>query len=614
MGIALGSGYQAYFASLSSSAQQSEIARMKAANIAWVRMDADWNDIQNPEDGVFDFAVPNATAAVLLAAGMNLDILLYESPTWARLAAGAAPLNSPWPTPDPSLYAKYCAAAAENFSAMGVHTFELWNEPNLDTGYAPLPKLGTPSGWGYLSPLGFADLAVAAYPAIKAADPEAFVLGGTLANHDEYGYGGATRGASWAQITAGSTTAQISCTTANPADLYMLVADADGLLPPGTHITAVVEGVGYTVGPPAWQTTFTTSIAAVSSSSPVTVHVSFGYAPELFLTQTYARAAGQPMWDALAIHPYTQSYLPASQPVKEGGFTVIPALRNIMAANGESAKPMWITEIGAATGKASAVWPATAAAGTSLAVTSPNATTDDVHYLFVALDPTNNEPLVPTGSFVWDATAGGGWTVLPPTGLVLSTPLTSGTAIISLTVAATKAPLTIQPGTLVKVTVVPGDSSGVTSVVKTTTTNTTAITTSTTTETTIPVSSVTPTADYPAGTNGSVIQASIGQTFGTAIAAGAHLIVYVYPPGVAQDGAVSETSQADIITQTFTAIETGVPADASTGVIGAGPWSYVQAVFVYCWSDAGGTAGPFGLTRADGTSKPALAALTAAAG
>ncbi|HWG24106.1 hypothetical protein [Actinospica sp.] len=601
VGLALGSGYQSYFATLSSSAQQSEISRMKAANIAWVRMDADWNDIQNPKAGDFDFSVPNATASVLLAAGMNLDILLYESPVWARLAAGATSLNGPWPTPDPALYADYCAAAAGNFSAMGVHTFELWNEPNLDSGVAPAPKLGTPSGWGYLSPLGFADLAVAAYPRIKAADPQAFVLGGTLANHDEYGYGGTVRSASWAQISAGSATAQINCAAAASTDLYMLIADANSLLPAGTYVTAVQPGVGYTVAPPAWQTTFTNAVASVSSSSPVTVHLCFGYAPELFLTQAYARAAGRPMWDALAIHPYTQPYLPASQPVDEGGFTAIPALRNIMVANGESAKPMWITEIGGATGRASAVWPATAGTATSLAVTSPNAATDDVHYELVADG-------VPSGSFVSAATAGGGWTVLPPTGLVLSTALTSGTAITGLTVAATKVPLTIPAGTLVKVTVAPGDASGVTAVVKTTTT--TAVTPSTTAETTIVVSSVTPTADYPVG---SVIQASVGQTFGTAVPAGAHVIVYVYPPGVAQNGAVSEATQADIITQTFTAIETGVPADSGTGVVGAGPWPYVQAVFVYCWSDAGGTAGPFGLTRADGSSKPALAALTTAA-
>jgi hypothetical protein len=42
VGVALGSGYQEYFTTLSASGQQSEIGRMQAANIAWVRLDADW--------------------------------------------------------------------------------------------------------------------------------------------------------------------------------------------------------------------------------------------------------------------------------------------------------------------------------------------------------------------------------------------------------------------------------------------------------------------------------------------------------------------------------------------------------------------------------------------
>lgn len=591
VGIALGSGYQSYFTSLSSDDQQTVVKQMQAANIGWIRLDADWNVVQPTADSGFDWSVPDETASVMLAAGMKLDVLLYESPDWARLAAGAAPLNSPWPTPEPSLYADYCAAAATHYSAVGVHTFELWNEPNLDSGVAP-GKAGTPSGWGYLSPLGFADLAVAAYQAIKAADSSATVLGGTLATHDEYGYGGTVRTASWATVPAGSTSAQVSCTTASSSDQYTLLADAHGAFPVGTHVTEVNPGVGYTVAPPAWDTKF----GAIASGSAVTVYLSFGYAPDAFLTQAYTRAAGQPMWDVLAVHPYTPPWLPAEQPVAAGGFTTIPTLRDIMVANGESAKPMWITEIGGATGRASASWPATDATGTSLAVTSPEAVSDDVHYLLVADG-------VPAGSFVWAATAGDGWTVLPPTGLALSTALTSGTAITSLTVAATADAMTIEAGTLVKVTVVPGDTSGVTSVVKSTTTS--MVTTSTSLETTIPVESVTPVADYPAG---SVIQASIGQTFGTSVPEGGHAIVYVYPPGVEQDGSVSEATQAETITQVFTAIETGIPA--SSGVVGAGPWPYVEAVFVFCWSDAGGTAGPFGITRADGTPKPALAALT----
>ncbi len=191
-------------------------------------------------------------------------------------------------------------------------------------------------------------------------------------------------------------------------------------MPVGTYITEVQDGVGYTIAPPAWSTSGFSAIAAASST---TLDLSWGYAPDVFLTYAYKAAAGQPMWDALAIHPYTQPFLPAQQPTHAGGFTTIPALRTIMNNNGESAKNMWITEIGGSTGRASATWPAAAETDVSLAVTSPNATTDDVHYFVVGGG-------LPEGCFVWDATAGGGWTVLPSTQLTLATALTANTPAI----------------------------------------------------------------------------------------------------------------------------------------------------------------------------------------
>ncbi len=124
--------------------------------------------------------------------------------------------------------------------------------------------------------------------------------------------------------------------------------------------------------------------------------------------------------------------------------------------------------------------------------------------------------------------------------------------------------------------------------------------------------SVTPTADYPAGA-GSVFQADLGQAFGSAVEAGTNQIVYVYLPGVSQNGEVSEGDPgSSIITQTFTADRDRRRRGVKAATLLSARCPGVDAVFVYCWSDQGGTARPFGLVRSDGTSKPALAALTAA--
>ena len=46
------------------------------------------------------------------------------------------------------------------------------------------------------------------------------------------------------------------CDVTDRAENLTLLADADGLFPVGTYITSVESGVGYTVAPPAWDTSF----------------------------------------------------------------------------------------------------------------------------------------------------------------------------------------------------------------------------------------------------------------------------------------------------------------------------------------------------------------------
>ncbi|GAA2150988.1 hypothetical protein GCM10009760_45900 [Kitasatospora kazusensis] len=582
IGVALGSGYQNWFAALSPSARQSEIASMRAAGISWVRMDAEWWTVE-PSQGVFDWSNPDVTADAMLAGGMNLVVLLNESPVWARRAAGTAPLNSPWPTPDPQLYAEYCGQAAAHYAAKGVHVFELWNEPNLDTG------ANTAAGWGYQSPWGFADLAVAAYPAIKAADPKALVLGGTLATATEFGTAGTARTASWAAVPAGAVSATVSCPTATAADAYgILTGTADGW-PVGTVITSAAAGLGYTVVPPAWLGAF----PAVPAATGHTVRTgNVQYPPDVFLTQAYARAAGRPMWDALAIHPYTQPLLPAAQAAVWGGWATVPALRQIMKDNGEGAKPMWITEVGAPTGAATVSWPAAAATAGTLAVSGPSAAAADLGYQLAA-------PGLPAGSYVGAVSPGSGWTVLPPVG-TLAAGLAKGTPATSLQLAATSTALTIPAGTVLTVQAVPAPLTVTTSA---------AVTTATAAATTVPVTGFTPAHSYAAG---SVVQGPAGQLWGSAVAAATGRSATLTPPGVATAyGQVDEPTQAAIISQVFRSITVGVPA--GSGSLGSDPWPFVGPVFLFCWSDAGGTAGPFGLVRQDGTPKAALAALTALA-
>ncbi|HWD72553.1 MAG TPA: hypothetical protein VG779_08510 [Actinomycetota bacterium] len=96
-----------------------------------------------------------------------LPIVQY-SPGWARPSncTGSdhcAPAST-------SQYAVFAAAAATRYSPLGVHAWELWNEPNLGGAWMPAANAGQ-----------YAGLVAAASRAIKGADAAAVVLSGGLA-------------------------------------------------------------------------------------------------------------------------------------------------------------------------------------------------------------------------------------------------------------------------------------------------------------------------------------------------------------------------------------------------------------------------------------------------
>jgi hypothetical protein len=66
--------------------------------------------------------------------------------------------------------------AAAHFGALGVHAYEIWNEPNLSSFWMPSPD-----------PARYTQLLKLAYPAIKSSDPTATVVTGGLSPGGSYG-------------------------------------------------------------------------------------------------------------------------------------------------------------------------------------------------------------------------------------------------------------------------------------------------------------------------------------------------------------------------------------------------------------------------------------------
>jgi len=229
------------------SQQVAALANMKSIGLSWLRLDADWSWLQ-PTPTTFGWAPLDQLVQEIEAAGMNVDLDIDNSPTWARDASA----QEAWGEPSSAaVYATFAGEVAARYGPMGVHAYEIWNEENLQEFWFPAPN-----------PTLYTAMLKGAYAAIKAVEPSATVITGGL----------------------------------SPA--------ADN----GTDI-----------------------------------------APIEFLQDIYANG-GQGSFDAVGDHAYSYPTLPDDVETYSGWSQMnqtSPSLRSVMAANGDSAKQIWITEIGA---------------------------------------------------------------------------------------------------------------------------------------------------------------------------------------------------------------------------------------------------------------------------
>jgi hypothetical protein len=127
-----------------------------------------------------------------VAAGLEPYINVSRAPAWAEAAGRASDVGPGSWKPDPAAFGRFMTAVAKRYSgsfvdpAMGplprVDTFQLWNEPNLDTYLAPQWEKGKP-----YAPGRFRELVNAGYGAVRAAQPGATVVAAGLAPFGDYG-------------------------------------------------------------------------------------------------------------------------------------------------------------------------------------------------------------------------------------------------------------------------------------------------------------------------------------------------------------------------------------------------------------------------------------------
>jgi polysaccharide biosynthesis protein PslG len=130
----------------------------------WVRVDINWAQIQGGGSSSYNWASVDRVVQGATARGIKVLAGILYTPSWARPSGTSATYG-----PDPTQYATFAATAVRHYAAMGVHSYEVWNEPNTTAFWTSKPD-----------PAAYTRLLKAAYPAIKGADSTATVLtGGT---------------------------------------------------------------------------------------------------------------------------------------------------------------------------------------------------------------------------------------------------------------------------------------------------------------------------------------------------------------------------------------------------------------------------------------------------
>ncbi|MDW8147888.1 MAG: beta-galactosidase [Roseiflexaceae bacterium] len=129
----------------------------------WAREDFHWYWLE-PEQGRFDWSIYDRAISRLAGSGVNIIGVLNAAPAWATPFPGDAPGRPSYYAPDPAAFARFASAVVTRYRDR-VRFWQVWNEPENVRYWQPQPD-----------PAAYAALLRAAYPAIKAADPNAVVL------------------------------------------------------------------------------------------------------------------------------------------------------------------------------------------------------------------------------------------------------------------------------------------------------------------------------------------------------------------------------------------------------------------------------------------------------
>lgn len=148
-----------------------QLDQMQAMGVDNVRVMIPWAGVEF-YPGYYNWSTVDYMVNAADSRGMGVLGVVNSTPFWASEPGQPALSGAP---ASPDAYGQFAGTVAERYAGK-VGAYEIWNEPNAYLFYAPQPD-----------PSGYTDLLKAAYPQIKAADPDATVIGGVVGSVVTYG-------------------------------------------------------------------------------------------------------------------------------------------------------------------------------------------------------------------------------------------------------------------------------------------------------------------------------------------------------------------------------------------------------------------------------------------
>lgn len=115
---------------------------IRALGATWIRMDLNWNIVQPTDKTTFDWGknTQNIDRVIQRARFFGLKVLpiLGYSPAWA---SNSSCTNVPYCEPENiDDFVNFAKAAISRYAGLGVHEWEIWNEPNRSSYWGPSPN------------------------------------------------------------------------------------------------------------------------------------------------------------------------------------------------------------------------------------------------------------------------------------------------------------------------------------------------------------------------------------------------------------------------------------------------------------------------------------------